>query len=174
MKSWAGFLPMILTQVLAVMGVQWLWHRVISDRIFEDYILSADVVQSMGGNTTIFEQVIAGVREEVGTILLLVGAIAIATSITWYCIAQLSPIHTPGHVDDYRQQWWQLAALGMLAAGLVTWLRLPIDVGGAAKPGLPFLGVLVFVVLYYVAGSLLWTPRPLRPVVPGASNFSII
>jgi hypothetical protein len=174
MKGWLGAVVMVGLQLLVLFAVQLFWHRAVPDWLIEEHLVNPELLESGSGNDEIFRQVVAVIRNQVGLALTLVGAIAIAVSIGWYCIAELSEIPTPGHVDGYRGTWWLLAVLGLISASLVAWIKLPTDVGGIGPFGLPFAGGLVFLLLFYAIGSLLWTPRPMRPVVPGAWRFSIL
>lgn len=174
MRTVLGACAMVVTQVVLLLGIQLGWHRGVPDWLIEENLLSHELLHSGMSNQNILDQVIAAVRDQIGIAFFWVGAIAILVSLGWYCIAQLTEIHTPSHVDSLWPTWLALAILGSVSAALVTFVKLPLDVSGVALAGLSFAGSLVFALLFYLGGSLLWTPRPVRPAVPGAWRFSII
>ena len=105
------------------------------------------------------------------TITFLIGLIA---SLLWVVISGLRRIYVPGQAAQMRGRWIALLIIGAVACGGVTWWLID-STGAVLRDGtikLAIAAAVLFVISYYVVGTLWSTVAKIRPAVPLAVPFA--
>ena len=173
-KMLIGTVCMLFTHVFVVAGVHYVLSELVPPRMIEEHMFASKFWEIAGNNSVLVDLIVKETRDGIGSGVELVGFVAFIFAFVWLYLAETTPLYTPSHVAAHGTTWWLILLIGAVLSAGTTWFLLPGEVGGVGEWSVPLFGALLFLTLYYLLGTLLWTARPMRPVVPGAWRFSIL
>ena len=158
----------LLSHLVLVFACALAWRVLGGTEFVAENLLRSDYKR----NPSLVNSLVQELESDLHEAALAILGVTLVVAIILYSIAVFRTVDGPGVARRAQPLWWYLLIFGVLVTGGLSYYLFSYKASGLSPQLVLYFvygSISAFVIVFYLAGSVLPMPRHIRPMVPGAT-----